>query len=256
VRRAVVLSETGRVCGPMRRAAKVAAERERERGRGRASWRVRSGHDQAEVPAAVVQRESRAATAGGEAMGSVGGRDRRGWVSQEQGEVGEGLNGPDAALGRVRSPHRDNAPAANCFARHAAPWGGHAVAVYTPRSLRFVKMSAVLLVVQAVEVSLFAFGEVTGLAGATSTDKPVRLVTPLSFCSQRLGHRRRRETPAHQHNSSLCCVACPLDKPPATQAVGSAIRNCPAWRRHRTPSRRTRCMPLAEPAASMANGKD
>jgi hypothetical protein len=33
VRRAVVLSETGRVCGPMRRAAKVAAERERERKR-------------------------------------------------------------------------------------------------------------------------------------------------------------------------------------------------------------------------------
>jgi hypothetical protein len=127
--------------------------------------------------------------------------------------------------------------------------GGHAVAVLAHAvcdSSSRVQRAPCRVVDRGVAVR-FRCGHGTCIHG-----QPVRLVTPLSFCSRRLGHRRRRETPAHQHNPSLCCVACPLDKPPATQAVGSAIRNCPAWRRHRTPSRRTRCMPLAEPTCMHA----
>jgi translation initiation factor 3 subunit A len=67
-----------------------------------------------------------------------------------------------------------------------------------------------------------------------------------------IGHHDQRTTTTFAR-----CVARPLSKPPRHKQFRTTIHDCPAWRLHLTPSRRTRCMwprPSSPPRTILTDG--
>jgi hypothetical protein len=156
------------------------------------------------------------------------------------------------------APIHDSSPpttmrsSANCSARRTATGGGQTVDV-----LRTVQAS----VCSSVQMQRAACSAVKVCGHAPScfgwqwSRDPGRASSlshrPPSFCSD-------WDIVAAQHprsSNSRAPAASPARSrsPPRPKQPGSPIRDCPAWRRHRTPSRRTRCMPLFDRCMATRN---
>jgi hypothetical protein len=161
-------------------------------GRGEESWRVRSGHDQADVPAAVVRRESRAATAGARRWGAlVTGQSRMGKERLARVTAIQSMADTGARPRWAASPPTTMQRTANCSARRAAPRGGHAVAVRTQRLCDSPGLVLVCVAVQA------GCGASDGSCSLWVRSRDLAFVNPTSLSHptisflQRPGHCRR-----------------------------------------------------------------